>query len=93
MLKQMSKTNRHRRRDRTQNACGRRAQFYTTVKRVTKTQLKTFYASSSEFFREIWLQENTWMNSGKTREKLKEKLTVTGTDAEIANNKSIVSRS
>ncbi|GFW71604.1 transposable element Tcb2 transposase [Trichonephila clavipes] len=46
----MSGTKRHRRRQRTKNACGRRTQFKTTIKGRPGAQLTTFSASAIEEF-------------------------------------------
>ncbi|GFX67546.1 hypothetical protein TNCV_3932881 [Trichonephila clavipes] len=58
-----SGTKHHRRCEYTQNTCDRHEQTKTTIKGRTKTQLKISSASTKELFREIWLEEITWITS------------------------------
>ncbi|GFW74674.1 hypothetical protein TNCV_962491 [Trichonephila clavipes] len=92
MLMQMSGTKCHGRRECTQNANGRRVQLEITIKGRTEVQLKTFAASVSEFFSEIWLEEIFWAISHVEKWSEDHGRSLTSIVEGFGINKSIVSR-
>ncbi|GFU62880.1 ADAM 17-like protease [Trichonephila clavipes] len=77
-----------------QNVCNRCAQLKATLKGRKEAQLKTFVASASEFFCEIWLEKNHLddFTRGRMIGNLEEVRSLTSVAEEFGINKSVISR-